>query len=200
MPVPALNKNSLDVAQIFQTYMLFAGDVERVALACDVDRVHVQQLAHCENWAAKVADMERLRGENADAQIQLNRGVNYVQAHRLHSILDKVIGHLSLKSAEDIVDLCTKVGKGGETEFSARALTDLVKAAESCQVMTQRALGDTAAERPEASEAKGKGSQVALNVMAAMNVADKSGLDSVSLVRQQLGAPARALPAPNDNE
>jgi hypothetical protein len=63
----------------------------------------------------------------------------------------------------------------------------LVKAAEACQQMSARALGDTVAERPD--DPGQKGSSIALQVMKAMNAADSSGLSSVELVRKQLNPP-----------
>jgi hypothetical protein len=194
MPLPAVNKNTLDVSQIFLTYLTFGGDVDRTSIAVNLDREIVMNLAKAENWPAKLDQLTKLN-DGADSkvlQVQINRAINYVQAHRLRAIVDKVISHLSTKRAEDIVDLFTRVGKNGEPEFSARPLTDLVKAAESCQVMTQRALGDTASERPEDVGEGPKGAPIALQVMAAMNAADEVGLDSVALVRKEFAVPPKA--------
>jgi hypothetical protein len=103
-------------------------------------------------------------------------------------LLDKVISHLSEGDAESLVKKLTVTTKHGE-EIKTRAITDLVKAMESCQLMTQRALGDTVGERPE-ENGNVKGSNVALLVMNAMNAADETGLDSVAVVKKQLAAPA----------
>ena len=92
------------------------------------------------------------------------------------------------------MSLLTKRGKDS-SEFSARPLTDLVKAAETCQLMTQRALGDTAVERPERNG--DKGSDVALRVMKAMEAADAAGLNSIEIVRNELGT--RPSPAASAN-
>lgn len=43
MSLPAVNKNNLDVAQIFQTFMLFAGDLDRAALASASSRVRAKK-------------------------------------------------------------------------------------------------------------------------------------------------------------
>ncbi|HYG24464.1 MAG TPA: hypothetical protein VEH04_16925 [Verrucomicrobiae bacterium] len=185
MALPQVNKNALDVAQIFQTYVAFNGDAGKTALTLDIDVETVRDLASAEHWTDKVREWNKLReGDPRNTQIQINRAVNYVQAHRARALLDKVIQHLSQGDAEDLVDRLTVNTKFGP-EFKTRALTDLVKAMEACQLMTQRALGDTAEERPTSQE-DGKGSNVALLVMNAMNAAESSGLDSVALVRQQL--------------
>jgi hypothetical protein len=185
----AVNKNVLDVAQIFQTYIAFGGDVDKTSVALDLPAEDIRQLASAENWARKIDDWTKLReGDPRDVQIQINRAVNYVQAHRARALLDKVISHLSEGDAERLVDRLTVNTKNGP-EFKTRALTDLVKAMESCQLMTQRALGDTVGERPE-ENGNVKGSNVALLVMNAMNAADETGLDSVAVVKKQLAAPA----------
>lgn len=187
------DKNLLDVSQIFQTFIAFCGDVDKTAVALNIDPIVIKDLARAEGWAKKIDEWTKLReGDPRDAQIQINRAVNYVQAHRLRSILDKVVSQLKDKEAAALVDLLTRTGKAG-TEFSARPLADLAKAIECCQLMTQRALGDTEAERPDAGETGKRGSSVALLVMNAMNADDDLKADSVGVVREQL---AIAVPKP----
>jgi hypothetical protein len=181
-----VNKNTLDVAQIFQTYITFCGDVDRTAVALNLDAVTIEQLAQAENWKRKAEQWNGLReGDPRDVQIQINRAVNYVQAHRLRALLDLVIADLQDESKGKLIDRLTVNTKNGP-EFKTRALTDLVKAAEACQLMTQRALGDTSEERPE--EQGSKGSNIALLVMKALSAADETGLDSVAIVRKQIAA------------
>jgi hypothetical protein len=187
-----VNKNALDVSQVFQTYITLGGDVERTAIVLNLDLITVKALATSENWEAKAAGWRKAGdGELKDTQIQFNRAVNYVQSHRLRSIVDAITTQLALKRPEELIDLLTKTSKNG-SEFSARPLADLVKAAETCQAMTQRALGDTVAERPE-SDGDKPGSRMAILVMNAMNAADKLGLDSAAVVREQLAPPPKPL-------
>jgi hypothetical protein len=187
MAVPTVNKNTLDVSQIFQTYITFCGDAQKTAVACDVDVLTVKELARTENWDLKAAEWSKLRdGNPAEVQIQINRAVNYVQAHRARALLDKVIAFLSEGDASDLVNRLTINTKHGP-EFKTRALTDLVKAMESCQLMTQRALGDNPNVKPEDESANG--SSITLQVMKAMAEAEKqTGLDSVQVVRRELTA------------
>lgn len=190
--MPSVNKNLLDVSTIFQTYLTFYGDVERTAVAMQIDAQTVRDLANAERWADKVSELNQLRaGDSRDVQVQINRAINFVQAHRIRSVLDKVVSHFSKMDAEGLVDTLTHVDKNGSSTFSARALTDLVKALETTQLMTQRALGDTASEQGGGKEPKG--SKVALLVMDAMNAAEASGLDSASVVRQQVNPPRPLL-------
>jgi hypothetical protein len=195
-----MNKNLLDVSNIFQHYITFGGDVAKTAVALNLDPQDVRDLARVEKWSDKVEAWNQIRqGDSQDVQVQVNRAINFVQSHRMRSILDKIVSHLSTKDAEALVELLTTHGKNGSS-FSARPLTDLVKGLEACQLMTQRALGDTAAERPDASKSV-KGSSIALLVMNAMNAADSFGLDSAGVVKQQLTNPtheeARQIPPVN---
>lgn len=178
------DKNLLDVAQIFQTYVTFGGDVDKTAAATGISREAVRQLVAAEKWKDKISEWMELReGDPRDLQIQINRAVNYVQAHRLRAVIDRVIAHIATLDEEKLTELLTKTTKDG-SEFVTRPITDLVKAAEACQAMSARALGDTAAERPD--DPGSKGSSVALQVMRAMNAADASGLSSVEVVRKEL--------------
>lgn len=195
-PTTAIDKNKLDTIRIFETFVAFSGDVTRTAVACNVSPDTVHALAKAEGWHAKVKEWTTLReGSTADVAVQVNRAVNFVQAHRLRSLVDKVVTELSRLEPAELVSRLSSVSTKGTGDnavtreiFSARALTDLVKAAESAHLMTQRALGDTAQERPENGETR-KGSSIALLVQQAMSAADEVNVPSVELVRQNLKAP-----------
>lgn len=182
------NKNELDVAKIFLTYTAFQGDAAKTAVTLDMAIEDVKSLAVSEDWNSKLESLNKLSGDSKEVQVQLNRAVNYVQAHRVRSILDRVISQLSLSTGEELVDLLTvSGGEGRSAELKTRALTDLVKAIETAQLMTQRALGDTAAERVPEDDNK-PGSAIALQVLRAMNAADQLGVDSAEVVRKQIAA------------
>ena len=185
-------KDKHDVSQIFLTYLAFGGDADKASMALDLDVAIVRDLARAENWDKKVAQNAQIReGEANDVQIQINRAINYVQSHRLRSVIDATLLHLTKDGVESMVDKLTVVGREGQRELKIKAITDLVKAAESVQLMTQRALGDTAGER---EPSKGKdGSQTALRVMEAMNAADESGLNSTDVVRKELALSKKQL-------
>ena len=109
----AVNRNKLDVAQIFQTGMAFCGDIERTAAATFVSRKVVQALAASERWTEKIAEWNQLReGDPKDPRIQINRAVNQVQAHRLRAILDKVITYLSTRTEEELANKSTASERG----------------------------------------------------------------------------------------
>jgi len=192
-----MNKNELDVASIFEHFLMFNGDADKTAVALNLDPQDVRQLAIVERWQDKVERWNQVRqGDSQDAQVQINRAVNFVQSHRMRSILDKLVTELSAKDASELVELLTTHNAHGSS-FNTRPLTDLVKGLEACQAMTQRALGDTADERPDGNAKGQKGSSIALMVMQAMSAADKLGIDSAAVVKEQLNAPPPAhLPAP----
>jgi hypothetical protein len=179
----SLNKNVIDVVQTFSTYMTFCGDVERTSLALNLPPQTIRDLAKSEQWDSKLDEFQKLRtGDPRELQVQINRTVNYVQAHRLRSIVDKIISHFQGMEAEEIINVLTETSASG-SKFSSRPLADLVKAAEACQAMTSRALGDTPTETPVSPGNKSAG--VALMVMRAMEAAEQTGLDSVQVVRKE---------------
>ncbi len=184
---------AVDTIRIFETYIAFNGDVARTAVACNLTAAEVEDMAHTQGWKERAKEWTTLKeGSTADVAVQVNRAVNFVQAHRLRSLIDKVVGELSKLEPTDLISRLSTVttGKGGTTRetFNTRALTDLVKAAESAHLMTQRALGDTVQERPATGETR-KGSSIALLVGSAMSAAEDVGVDSVSVVRKTLGNP-----------
>jgi hypothetical protein len=182
---PPIDKNSLDVAKIFSTYVLFLGDADKTAAALDIEAHVIKSLATCEDWPKKVKQWNELSsGDMREVQIAVNRGVNFVQATRLRSVLDKLVTKLHGLSPDELIETLTVQTKFG-SEVKTRALTDLTKACESVQAMTARALGDFPDERPK-SESGGKGSSIMLQVAAAMAAADEVGLDSAAVIRKQI--------------
>ncbi len=181
-------KNALDVAKIFLTYTAFAGDEQKTAVTLDMPVEDVQGLAVQEHWKDKLAQINKFGGDAKTVQVQINRAINFVQANRARALLDRVLTIMLAKAHEgdgsSLMEFLTTTGPKG-SEFKTRALTDLVKALESAQQMTQRALGDTADERPPEASSEG-GSSIALQVMAAMNASQDLGVSSIDLIKQQL--------------
>jgi hypothetical protein len=191
-----VNKNKLDVVQVFQYWLTFSGDATRVAVALSIPREDVEALAKAEEWSVKLREWSELKESGPDVQISLNRAVNYVQSSRLRAVLDKLVTELGTKTAQELIELCSVRGKDGAFgSLNFRAITDLTKASEAVQLMTMRSLGDTPAEQPEAKERKG--SAIALSVQAALNAGESLGISSMDAVKLALNAPAKpalALP------
>jgi hypothetical protein len=191
-----LNKNNLDCAKVFEAFIAFSGDETRTAIACELEVEEVHALAIAENWASRLKNWNELANGDAKAvQIQINRAVSFIQGQRLRSVIDKLIQKLNELTPEELmVKLTAENG-----ELRTRPIADLTKAAEAANLICSRALGDTPHERPE--ENGKRGSSMALSVLAALNAAERLDIDSVSLVKEQLAAPANdhkaVLPSPS---
>lgn len=171
-----------DPVQIFLTYMSFAGDVRQTAHVLQVDPAAVVALEADGNWRSKIKELVELSSgkDPGEYKLAVNRSVNYVQSHRLRSLLDRVLTVLTEKSNEELVDLLTTTGPKGNS-FSTRPLTDLTKACETAQLMTRLALGDVGAG--QLAEDEGKGSDIALSVMRAMQAASDLQVSPAPLVK-----------------
>ncbi len=159
-----------DPVQVFLTYMMFAGDIDQTVAILQIDRSIVEGLSAAGNWPSKIKELQKL-GEGKEPReykLAVNRGVNYIQADRLRRLVDVVLTKMAGSTPEEVMDLLTTTGPKGNS-FSTRPLTDLVKAAESAQLMTRLALGDVGAG--ELAEGSESGSDIALSVMRAMNSA-----------------------------
>lgn len=185
-------QSKYDFAQLFSAYVAFAGDLRKAAAVCNVPYSVAQAAAEREHWQQKLPDFALAGPSGApgslELQQQINRAVNYIQAHRLRSIIDRVVTRLAAMDTDQLIELLTRTTRAG-AEFTARPLTDLVKAAEACQNMTMRALGDSSTNPDESSS----GSKVGLLVMRAMDAADQVGISSVDIVRAEF-SPAKAAP------
>lgn len=183
-----IDKNKFDISQVFNLYLTFGGDTARTSVAAQITQDEVRELAESEGWAAKVKDLATIKeGNSGDVVIALNRAVNYAQATRARMLVDMVISELIKKSPAELVDTLSAKkyddeGKLAGSTFSARALTDLIKAGEIASLMSARALGDTAQERPEGAQSV-KGSSIALLVQQAMTGAAMTGADPVKALR-----------------
>ncbi len=146
------DKSKLDVSAIFLTFMALVGDVERTALAFNLDESVVQRLADEEGWSEKIRRVSLMSksGSPGDFQRAQNRALNFVQAHQIRTLVGNMVKHLLDMDLEEFQAAVSSTDKYGKPHISARVLTDLVTAAEACQRMSYNALGDTVTERLEA--------------------------------------------------
>jgi hypothetical protein len=174
--------------------MAFNGDHDRTAVAMGVPVAVIAGFAMRDDWAQKLNELGRTHaGDPRSVEAAINRAVNFVQGHQMRAVVDAVLDYVRETMAEGdagIKKLFFVQTKDGEF-FSTRALVDLVKAAQACHEMTDRALGDPAAVRQSDS----KGEQLYLNVMKAMSAAEAVGLNSLEIVARNVGAPLQAGPA-----
>lgn len=146
-----IDTSKLDVAQIFLTYMSLVGCVEKVAAALDLDPAIVQGLADEFGWDVKLRRVSLMSksGKPGDYERAQNRALNFVQAHRLRLVLDKMIAAYSDLSPVDAVMKCASIDREGVPHASARYFADVAAAMEKVQAMSYAALGDSLKERTE---------------------------------------------------
>lgn len=172
-----VNKSRLDVSKIFLVFVATVGDIERTALACDLDPDIVRELALSEDWNVKV---KRLRlaskgsGEAADEFARLqNRALAWVQAHRIRDVLDRVVMKLSEQTDDELIAGITETNKDGSTKLNARVFSDLTKALETANGLAFAALGDTI---PERKASTGGAGQATADLHSALVAALNGGL------------------------
>lgn len=189
-PNTTLDKRRIDVVRVFLHYVASVGDVERTALACDLDPEIVRKLAESEGWNDKIKRLtlaSKGGGMQAgDFERLQNRALNWVQAHRLRQVLDEVITHYHAMSPEEIIESITVKDKENVPRISARFFSDLAKALETVQGMSYAALGDTVPERQAMTgDEKANTAKVHAALIAALN---GPGVKKIS--SQQLAADA----------
>jgi len=183
MPKGNTNKNLINVTQVFQHYLTFCGDTKRTAVALGIPEETVKALEAEEQWQDAIREWNELRsGSATDVQTQISRAVNFVQAHRLRTVVDRMTSYLVDKTAEELVELFTEDTEKSH-KFSMRPLADLIKGAEAVQAMVQRALGDAPGDK---SKPGTHAANIAMRVQKAMLAAEQTGLSSVAVVRQEL--------------
>ena len=172
-PVTMFDLTKVDQARAWMVYAAFDGDEEKAAIASKVPVEAVRALAHDYNWAAKLKRLKTGSGE-PEAERIANRAVNYVQAQRMRTILEK-----SIELLEDEEQLLrallkyklTKEGDVESIEVSPKAVLELTKALEVVQNMSYRALGDKMPAKADDTEGKAAGAQGSVaNVRKVINI------------------------------
>jgi len=187
-PNTNLDKRRIDVTKVFLIYLSTVGDVERTALACEMDPELVRKLAKSEEWDLKIRQLtlaSKGKGLQAgDFERMQNRALNWCQGHRMRQILDEVIAHYANMTPEEIVESMTsRDSKEGVPRVSARFFSDLAKALETVHGLTYAALGDTIPERGAmTSDEKANTAAVHASLIAALNGPGVKQIPSEQLV------------------
>lgn len=214
----------LDVAQIFQLYCVFCGDVVRVAHVAGIKPVDVLRVASAEGWDEKLGPiLELSRSQKpGDWERACSRALNYVQAHKLRMFLERVLSRITSMEAEELESyiLTSKLDKNGvETAkvLSTRALADLASAIEKCHVLTYLSLSDTAQDRgkrkEQSSDVDGDCGSLHLRIAQAMSQVKSAEAASprlallsaqvtlaASIVQEAAKTAAQAPTSPLDND
>lgn len=183
-------KQRTDVAQAFLVFMATIGDTEKTALALDLDPEFIGWLAEQEGWTAKVRRVSLMsKGEKpGDWERAQNRCLNYIQAHRVRTLIDRLLVELTNCSADDFLTRFRNLDKHGQpTGMSGRFFADLMAALSKVHELSYYALGDSVGERLERAKEEGGDHSVAdihAALIAALNNPSVSAKTSQLLVEE----------------
>ena len=193
-------KTRIDVSQCFLLYMTVIGDVEKTAAALDYDPAFVAWLAESEGWKEKVRRISVMsKGEKpGDWERAQNRALNFVQAHRVRTLIDRLLVNLLGMKSDELLDTFeTRDRSGNSTGYSARFFADVMSALEKVHTLSYAALGDTAGERvkrAEGDDGEGSAGSIHAALIAALNNPAVSQKTSEALVLEAGEAISAALP------
>lgn len=161
----------IDRENAFLLYAAFTGDVERTAHALNIRACDVLLMADEERWNEKLKPILELKKSSRPGDIEraINRALNFVQAHRMRMIIERVVQRLTGMTGEEMEQYLfseTTLGKDGKERIykrlTTRALADLASAIEKCHAMSYMALSDSTQER---TKRKDEGGEVAAGDM-----------------------------------
>ena len=150
MPKP-FDKNKIDVTQAFLIFMATVGDVQRTAVALDLEPEQVEELAESEGWREKIRRVSVMSkgGKPGDWERAQNRALSFVQAQVLREQVNRLLRECAGMTDEELLSrACVRTRDGG-TQLSAKFLVDMANAAEACHRMAYMALNDTVSERQD---------------------------------------------------
>ena len=183
-----IDKNKVDVSAVFLVYMTLVGDVNKTAVAMDLDPAFVEELAEREGWKAKVKRMSTVSksDEPGGWERMQNRALNFAQAHRMRELIDRMLLHFADKTPDELAAAFTSIAKGGDIRISGRFLADLASASEKVQSLSYHALGDTPPERKERGPEEGENNAQVLHsaIIAALNSPLSQGVSANELVKK----------------
>lgn len=176
-----------DPAEVFAVYLQQGANAQRTALTLKIPVAEVEGLVRQHRWDVKVKEytggIENPTLEDFQrGQRGLNRAVNYIQAHRLRDLVDRVVQKLNdPQTLEEYTTVRTKDG----FRRDLKPIRELAEAARTAQELSYRALGDSmdvSVTDDQTAAKDGKDLQLAL--IQAMDAADRNPkTSSTELVR-----------------
>lgn len=151
-------KQRTDVAQIFLVFMATIGDVEKTALAMELEPEFVTWLSEQEGWQEKVRRVSVMSksGKPGDWERAQNRCLNFVQAHRVRALIDRVLIELVKLEPDKLAEKFKAVDRFGKDKgVSARFFSDITAAMDKVHLLSYYALGDSVGERVKRTEEEG---------------------------------------------
>jgi hypothetical protein len=208
--------HDLDREQAFLLFATFTGDIVRTAHALGVPDAAVLKMAEEEGWHNKLGPILALKKSSRPGDIEraINRALNFVQAHRMRLVIQRVITRLTGLTKEEFEEqlFVKSTSKSGveSTKLSTRALADLASALEKAQAMTYLALNDTAQDRNKRKE-NGDDTDVSAGDLHAQISAGLAAVRASATPRAQLfdaqiaqaeelAREAKKPESPNDND
>lgn len=168
-----ISKTDIDVAATFLVFVAVCGDVERCALAMDMDPAVVRALSEQEQWVSKLKRVSLMSKSEVPGEYEkaCNRAIMFLQGHAIRSIVQRVCDTLSRQDGNQLLASLAQT-KAGQVTYSAKFLAELSQASERANYMCLNALGDTVSEREserEGGEGKLNMSEVHASVLNALN-------------------------------
>lgn len=147
--------SQIDSAQVFLVYMALVGDIDKTALACDIDPIVVEQLAEKFKWTDKIKRVSIMsKGDKPGSyEKACNRALNFAQAHLFRSLVQKVLENLAEKDGAGLLATMAST-KAGQVTLSAKLFSDLAAAAEKAHHLSYLALGDETSGREAGATGK----------------------------------------------
>jgi hypothetical protein len=146
----------IDRENAFLLYATFTGDLERTAHALNIRACDVLLMADEEKWNEKLKPILELKKSTkpGDVERAINRALNFVQAHRMRMVIERVVFRLYNMKPDEMEEYLfaqSSIGKDGKEyvykKLTTRSLADLASAIEKCHAMSYMALNDSAPER-----------------------------------------------------
>lgn len=208
----------IDRENAFLLYATFTGDLERTAHALGVRASDVLLVATEEKWNEKLRGILDLKksGRPGDIERCVNRALNFVQAHRMRMIIERVVKRLTGMTDEELEQyMFTENTLGTDKvprtykKLSTRALADLASAIEKCHSMSYMALNDSAQERVRRNDESGgevAAGDMHVQIAKAMQEAAKSKtphaqlFDAQLTIAQSVAAPKPTQPDPYNKD
>ena len=181
---PALTE---DPAEVFAVYLQQGANAQRTALTLKIPVSRVEDLVKLHRWDVKVKEytggIENPTLEDFQrGQRGLNRAVNYIQAHRLRDLVDRIVRKLN---DQDTLEEYTTIRTKDGFRRDLKPIRELAEAARTAQELSYRALGDSmdvSVTDDQTAAKDGKDLQLAL--IQAMDAADRNPkTSSTELVR-----------------
>lgn len=144
------------LTRCYLTFIILGGDVEKTAIACEVDAEFIERHAVKEDWRARIEHVSSIcspqtRGP-AEIERLINRAALYVQAQRIRRIIDSVVSEIECRLDEpdkfdNILDLFMVTNEAGAKRLDLKPLVDVTQAALKLSQVCLSAMCDTPTER-----------------------------------------------------